>query len=223
MTDTSDHEQPTRIGRRRAAALADAGPAYQARRDEITAAAGRLFLERGYRATSFKDIGEAVGLDRATLYYYFASKQELFQTATATAVRRNTFDAERIAASDASPAEKIEAILDTLLRSYAATDYPYMFIFLQEDVNRITQASDDPWSRTVRALARRFEDAVTAVFDEGVASGAFATGTPPALLTKALIGMVNWTQRWYRPDGPVPAPELARMFGGLLLDGVRPR
>ena len=79
----------TNMGRRRQLAKVDGGPAYQARREEIIAAAGRVFLEKGYLATSFKDIAEAIGKDRASLYYYFESKQDLFRVATGAAVARN--------------------------------------------------------------------------------------------------------------------------------------
>src|SRR5690554_2437535 len=82
---------------RREYARADNAPAYQARREEIIAAAGRAFLTKGFRATSFRDIAAAVGMDRASLYYYFESKQDLFDTATRAAVTRNVRAAERVA------------------------------------------------------------------------------------------------------------------------------
>ena len=60
----------TKLGERRSSARAEAAPAYRARREEIIAAAGQAFLAKGYRATSFRDIADAVGVDRASLYYY---------------------------------------------------------------------------------------------------------------------------------------------------------
>ena len=90
----------TKLGRARSSAGPRRRPAYRARREEIIAAAGRAFLAKGYRATSFRDIADAVGVDRASLYYYFESKHELFRAATSVAVERNVADAESIAASD---------------------------------------------------------------------------------------------------------------------------
>lgn len=213
-TDTSS------IGRRRAIAKADGGPAYQARREEIIDAAGRVFLAKGYRATSFRDIANEVGLDRASLYYYFASKQELFQTATGAAVARNVRAAERIARSEAPPDQKIAEVIGLLLDSYMNGDYPFMFIFLQEDVNRINQNTDDAWAHTVRSLTRRYEAAVTGIVEEGMAAGVFADDAPPHLITKALLGMANWTHRWYRTDGPLEPDEIAGIFSRLLLRGI---
>ena len=210
----------TNLGRRRESAKVEAGPAYQARREEIIAAAGHVFLEKGYPATSFKDIAEAIGMDRASLYYYFESKQDLFRVATGKAVARNVKDAERIARSDGKPAAKIAEIIAKLLESLTEADYPYMFIFLQEDVNQITAKPDDPWAREFTALTRRYERAITSIIQEGVSRGDFAIAGPPHVLTKTMIGMANWTVRWYRPEGKLTGAELARIFAHTFLHGV---
>jgi AcrR family transcriptional regulator len=210
----------TNIGRRRESAKVDGLPSYQARREEIIAAAGTVFLAKGFRATSFKDIAEAVGMDRASLYYYFESKHDLFHSVTAAAVERNVAAAEALARRDGSPETKIVEAVAMLLESYAETDYPYMFIFLQEDVNQITTDSEDPWARELHSLTRRYESAVMAILEDGIARGAFRADAPPHVVTKALIGMVNWTHRWYRSDGPLTAEEIAAVFSGTFLHGI---
>lgn len=217
---SSDPSATTNIGRRRASAKAEGGPAYEARRQEIIKAAAQVFLAKGYDATSFKDIADELGLDRASLYYYFSSKQELFQTATGAAVARNAEAAERVAASSASPADKVREILTLVLDSYTSTDYPYMYIFLQADVSRISTGKGDRWVRTVSALSRRWEAAVTKIFAEGIEAGVFTPDIPPALLTKAIIGMTNWTARWFRADGELTAQQIADLFSRTVLRGI---
>jgi AcrR family transcriptional regulator len=214
----------TNIARRRASARAESGPGYAARREKIVRAAGQSFLAKGYEATSFKDIGELVELDRATLYYYFSSKQDLFQTVTGSAVERNTLAVECLAASDASAGEKVAELFRLVLDSYTNVDYPYMFIFLEEDVSRIaTGAKGKRWARSVRALSDRYEAAVTQIFEQGVRDGDFAPLVPPSILTQAVIGMANWTRRWFRPGTAHSAEEIAGFFAETLLNGVRRR
>jgi len=174
----------------------------------------------GYRATSFRDIADTVGIDRASLYYYFESKHELFRAATSVAVRRNIAEAEAIARSSRTPAEKITEIVQRLLASYTERDYPYMFIFLQEDVNRISEDPDDDWAREMNDYSRRYERAITAVIAEGAERGDFALAGPAHVLTKTVIGMANWIQRWYRADGALSAAEIADAFAGTFLHGV---
>jgi TetR/AcrR family transcriptional regulator, cholesterol catabolism regulator len=210
----------TKMGRRRQIAKVDGGAAYQERREEIIAAAGRVFLEKGYRATSFKDIAEAIGKDRASLYYYFESKQDLFRVATGTAVARNVKAAERVARGEGTPAEKIAKVVANLLESYTRTDYPYMFIFLQEDVNQIAEQPDNAWAREVNALTRRYERAITSILQDGVDRGDFRLAGPPHVLTKAIIGMANWTHRWFQSTGKLPPEEIARIFSETFLHGI---
>jgi AcrR family transcriptional regulator len=210
----------TKLGERRSSARAEAAPAYRARREEIIAAAGRAFLAKGYRATSFRDIADAVGVDRASLYYYFESKHELFRAATSVAVTRNIAEAEAIAQSDRPPADKIVEIVQRLLESYTDRDYPYMFIFLQEDVNGITEDPEDQWARDMNDYSRRYERAITSVIAEGAERGDFVLAGPPHVLTKTVIGMANWIQRWYRADGALTAADIADTFASTFLYGV---
>ena len=210
----------TNMDRRRTSARVQAAPAYQARRDEIIAAAGQTFLAKGYRSTSFRDIADAVGIDRASLYYYFESKHDLFRVATSTAVARNVDDAEAIARAERDPAQKLTEIVAKLLASYTDTDFPFMFIFLQEDVNHIAGDPDEPWARQMNELTRRYERAVTSILEDGVARGVFVLAGPPRVLTKAIIGMANWTHRWYQSDGALAAAEIADAFAATVLHGI---
>jgi TetR/AcrR family transcriptional regulator, cholesterol catabolism regulator len=210
----------TNLGRRRSTARNEAAPNYQARREEIIAAAGKAFLTKGYRATSFRDIATSVGVDRASLYYYFESKQDLFRAATVAAVARNIDEAEEIARSDRSSSERITDVVRRVLASYTDRDYPYMFIYLQEDVNQITEDADDPWAQEMNELGRRWESAVTAILVDGVERGEFELSGPAHVLTKALIGMANWTHRWYRTEGPLSADQIADTFARTFLHGI---
>src|SRR4051794_26793315 len=58
------------IARRRAAALDDARPEYVERRREIVRAAAGVFKARGFAGTTLGHVAEALGVDRASLYYY---------------------------------------------------------------------------------------------------------------------------------------------------------
>jgi hypothetical protein len=56
---------------------------------------------------------------------------------------------------------------------------------------------------------------------EGVATGRFQC-EDPALTTRAILGILNWTITWYRPNGPLGIDEIADHYSSLLLNGLRP-
>ncbi len=86
---TEESPSGSRIARRRSTALSEGGPDYAAKRAELVRVATAVFRLRGYAATSLNEIAHAFGTDRASLYYYVASKEELFQECVADAVAQN--------------------------------------------------------------------------------------------------------------------------------------
>ena len=58
-----------------------------------------------------------------------------------------------------------------------------------------------------------------ALVAEGIKAGEFAAADP-ALVTRAMLGAVNWTARWYRHDGAKSASEIADSLSGYLVRGL---
>ena len=206
------------IGKRRAAALGEGGAAYQERRAEIIRAAGDVFRRNGFRGTKIGDIAEAVGMDRATIYYYVGGKEELFHQAVGDAVERNCLRAEEILAGEGTPAEKLRTLVVELMESYAA-NYPYLYLYIQEDLGAFAARSQ--WSRTMARFNKRYENVVVAVVEDGVADGTFRTGTEPWVVAYGVIGMVAWSNRWFSPeDSSVSAREVGAAYAQTLLGGL---
>jgi hypothetical protein len=65
----------------------------------------------------------------------------------------------------------------------------------------------------------RFESLWRAVLEEGVAAKQFKCDDP-ALTTRAILGILNWTITWYRPDGALEIDEIADHYSNLLLNGL---
>jgi TetR/AcrR family transcriptional regulator, cholesterol catabolism regulator len=65
----------------------------------------------------------------------------------------------------------------------------------------------------------RFESLWRDVLDDGVRNGLFDCPNP-ALAVRALMGILNWTVTWYRPDGPLTIEQIADQYTSLLLNGL---
>lgn len=208
------------IGRRRVAARRDPSERYQENRAELVRAAAGAFRKRGFTSTTIQDISDELGINRATLYYYFSNKEELFQEVVQTAVRTNVVEVERIRDSDLCPADKLHAVVVSLMQSYA-DNYPYLFVWLQEDMARVFSRPKGK-QRELAQQSRRYQRAVEAIVAEGMESGAFSAPASPSIVAFGVIGMVNWTHRWFKP-GRASAREVAEAYAHMVLKGLEPR
>lgn len=208
----------SRIGQRRDAAKSEGGQAYLQRRNEILATSASLFKERGHQGVNLGDIASALGTDRASLYYYFSSRDELFREIVRSSIEVNVSQAEFVAQSQGSAPEKIRALLTSLMKSYEE-NYPFLYVFIQEDLNRITD--DSSWSDEVKELSHRYDEAVVGIIQQGIDEGTLAPVAPARIIAFGLIGMINWTHRWFRPGGKTDASSISSAFSDILLNGLK--
>lgn len=205
------------IESRRQAALADGSPAYTARRDEIVRVAADVFRDKGYEVATLNDIAERLGTDRASLYYYVGSKEELLHEIVRVVIHENVGMAERVARGPGTSAEKLHALFVEMMESFEQ-HYPAMYVYV-EDQARIAR-QDSEWAQDVTESSRRFEDVVVRLLKNGQSDGSIRKDLPPELTARALFGMVNWTHQWWRPNGKHKAQAIAEVFSTIFLDGA---
>lgn len=206
------------IAARRALARRTADADYSQRRREIVGAAARVFREKGFQAANLADIAAAAGVDRATLYYYVSGKDEVFHEVVRDAVQANLEAVEAIRDRAGRAPEKIAELIARLMQSYA-DHYPYLFVFVQENMAHLDESTD--WNREISQFVTRFDEAVTDIVRAGIAEGSLrAEGRDARLIAYAIIGMCNWSHRWFNPAGPRSALEIGELLAGLTLRGI---
>ena len=206
------------IGRRRALARKEANPGYVQKRDQMVRAAADLFKEKGFEATTLADIAQVVGVDRASIYYYVESKDELLREMVTGVSLGNLEIIKSLRDSDLDPASKIRVFIESTIRTYHE-NYPQVFVFIQEDMSKIAPEGNE-WSAEMSRQVREFEAEVDEILRAGVADGTFRDDLDLRLVAKGLWGMLNWTHRWYRPSPTVSADDLAGTFTEMFLGGV---
>jgi len=207
------------IGRRRQAARQDGGAEYKARREELVKTAAEVFQEKGYEASTLNDVAERMGTDRASLYYYVGSKQELFQEVVQDVLEANLKEARRIKKEALKPSEKLARLVRTMMVSYEE-NYPFTYVYIQEDMSRVA-SQDSEWAQTMTSRTRSFEKIVKGFIEEGVAKKEFRSDISPEVAANGLYGMLNWTHRWFRPGRGLDANQVAESFASLFLEGMR--
>ena len=204
------------IEARRKAALEDGSAPYLARRQEIIDAASHVFRDRGFEAATLRDVAQALGTDRASLYYYVGSKEELLQEIVREALGHDLAAAEAIKASRTTSREKIQALVESMVTSYTS-NYPHMNVY-REDLGRIARQDSD-WSVDIITGFRRYESIVHAILTKARSDGTLDADCPVDLCALTLFGMVNWMHRWYRPSIEWSTQEIASTYTELFLNG----
>jgi len=181
----------------------------EARRLEILHAAGRVFRRRGVSAAGMREIAREAGLSPGNLYHYFSGKDEILRFCQERTVERMLAAVE---SARGSAAERLRAVL----RAHV--------LFMLDELEGATAHLDVealPGRLRGPMIAKRdaYERAVRAIVAEGMRSGEFARGDA-ALVTRAMLGAVNWTARWYRPEGAQAPAEIAEALSDYLVKGL---
>jgi hypothetical protein len=207
------------IGKRRSVAKEDSSASYQLRRKEIAEAAIRVFNRLGFQGASVSAVAAELEIDRASLYYYISSKEELFDELVRTVVERNLELVKQIQASNLSPRRKLRDLITTLMTSYGE-HYPLFYIYIRENLSHVSDGRSK-WSAYMRKLNAETSDAVIAIIEEGYADRTLRNVGAPRVVAYGVLGIVGWTHRWFRPDqSDVSAEEIGKTYAELLLSGL---
>ena len=208
----------TLIGKRRSAAGIDSRASYANRRQEIAEAAVRVFNRLGYKGASLSAVATELGVDRATLYYYFSSKEQMFDETVRAVIEGNDELVRGIAASTISPNRKLRELIIAMMTSYAA-NYPLLFIYIREDLTHVSDKRST-WSAEMRKLNRSIEQSFIDIIEQGYGDGSFRRVGSARTVAYGILGMLNWSHRWYKPDRSEPAHEIGRVFAEMVLSGL---
>jgi TetR/AcrR family transcriptional regulator len=186
---------------------------FDAQRDQLLAAAARLFANQGYTATTMQQVAEAAGLGKATLYHYVRDKPALLAAIAGGHVARLEALVGEVAAEALPPEPHLARLIERFLRAYAHAQHEHRV--LTEDVKFLPAPEREALLEGQRRVVQAFADAVAAVRPELAAA---RLAKPVAML---LFGMINWTFTWLRADGALTheamAPLVTQLFvGGLL-------
>ena len=184
------------------------------RGEEVYAAALRLFMEKGYHATSMQDIAAAVGLYKGSLYHYIGSKEDLLVQVFERAMGSLLADVERIAADTSlRAAHQLRMILRAHV-SAVADNREALTVYLHEFRALANDSLND-----VREQRQRYRALVATIVERGVRLGEFAVADVD-IATLGVLGMCNWVAQWYRPGARLGPEAIADRFADMLLDGL---
>jgi TetR/AcrR family transcriptional regulator, cholesterol catabolism regulator len=184
------------------------------RRETIIEHAQILFKEKGFSATTMRDLAERVGVEAASLYNHIKSKDEILAEICFAVSNTYITHLHDTTAINASTSEKIE----TLIRLHVQT------IIKNRDgvsvANNEWKHLTEPALTQFKEARRDYERGFATLIEQGILEGVFQkVNVSVALFT--ILSAVRWVELWYKPERDISAKTLEDNIVLMLLNGLK--
>lgn len=187
----------------------------RSRRDAIIEAAAELFAEKGFRATTVRDIAEGAGVLSGSLYAHIATKEDLYLEIVRRAAEDFTSAVEPIVRADTPAEDKLSRMITSHL-AVIEQSRAWARVYLDDD-NELSEAT-----RTeARRLRREYERLWDKVLQDGIAAGVFKV-SDESLARLFILSALNGVIRWYRPEGRLSTAAVSLEYVNFVLRVLRP-
>jgi TetR/AcrR family transcriptional regulator, cholesterol catabolism regulator len=182
--------------------------------DEIVAAAAKVFRTKGYHAATVRDIAEQVGILKGSLYHHFESKEALLYLVVKEPIAQMYRRMREIAAADGTATDKLRRAMLAHLEAFDR-HYPHLFVYLRE-----RESVKQRFREMIGYSPKEYERLWQQIIREGVESGEFRADLDIPVASYGLLGMLNWSYKWYDPEGRLRIDEIADEFIAFALAGL---
>ncbi|WP_329534863.1 TetR/AcrR family transcriptional regulator [Streptomyces sp. NBC_01450] len=176
----------------------------------LLVAAVEAFAERGYHATTTRDIAGRAGMSPAALYIHYKTKEELLHRISRIGHDKALDIVRGAAQGGGSAAERLTDAVRSFVRWHAG----------QHTTARVVQYELEALGPEARAeivaLRRQTDAAVRGIIEDGVAAGDFDVPDVPGT-TLAVLSLCIDVARWFNVDGPRTPDEVGALYADLVL------
>lgn len=183
------------------------------KKQQIMEAAAQLFRDKGYSATSMRDLAQAVHLQASSLYNHISSKQEILCEICFSNAQR--FNAGIIAVEEkySSAKDRVQALIHLHL-DVATQDFTSITAFNDE-----WRHLDEPELSKFRQMRKEYEGRFLAILEDGMTNGEFRRmDTTVTLYT--ILSSLRWVYDWYKPGKKLSAEDVEQTIIQLILQGL---
>lgn len=183
-------------------------------RAEILREAARLFAEKGYGDSSLNALAAAMNYSKGAIYNYFSSKQEIYDAiiiATLTALYESA--AEAVRPEDPAP-ERLRRFMAAHARCIEDNYHAFVTMLVGYSGMANAELKDDALK-----LRDAHEGLLRKIIADGIADGSFRP-VDVAMTGRAVLSLLSWMTRWFRPGGPKNGEQIAADYYDLIVKGL---
>jgi TetR/AcrR family transcriptional regulator, cholesterol catabolism regulator len=185
------------------------------RKEQVIRSAAELFKEKGYAASSMRDLAQKLGIEAASLYSHIKSKEEILQTLCFDMAADFRESLEKVEKQNVSAREKLSlGIIGHV--NVMARDLTASAVFMNEH-----RHLSNPYLRDFLLLRINYINRFKGIIEEGVAKGEFKKNIDTKLAVMTLFSSLNWMPMWYSPEGSIEPKELGQQLADMLVNGLK--
>lgn len=184
--------------------------------NEIVKTAAIIFNQKGYNGTTIQDIADELGILKGSLYYYIESKEKLFLDVLFVAVNtlQDNLNKSLVNIESLSPKEALKRAIESQIQSFQSC-YNETSVFLNEISNLPCEVR-----KIARPAIKNFENTWLNIIKLGINNGDFRNDIDLKITVFAILGMCNWTHKWFDLEGKHSTTEIAEMYTKIILEGL---
>lgn len=185
------------------------------RKAQIRRHATALFQDRGFAATSMRDLAAALGVEAASLYSHIGSKQELLHEVCFRLADQFFAAFDDAEAAAASPTDALRGLIRGHVR-VLTQDPAASQVFLTE-----WRHLAEPALTEFAARREAYEARIRALLRRGADTGTLRLPADDERFAALwLLSGLNWLPAWYKADGPLSPNDIAERLTTTLLNGL---
>ena len=184
------------------------------KKEFILKKAAQMSREKGFAATSMRDLAETVGIEAASLYNHIRSKNEMLETICFDVANRFTMFMDELEGTSQGSIKKIE----TLLRFHIKQ----MIESFEEVIvcDREWKHLDEPYLSNFHNQRRNYRKRFASIIEEGIKNGEIKKVDAPTVVI-IMLHAVNGIESWHRSTAKITAKELEDNMVLIMIDGLR--
>jgi AcrR family transcriptional regulator len=184
------------------------------RKEVIIAEAAKLFREKGFSATSMRDLAEHVGVEAASLYNHISSKAEILQEICFKVANQFMTHIEEVDNSQLSAIAKIEEILRFHIRQMVEH---YEEVYVSD---REWKHLTEPYMQNMQSQRRAYRQRIALIIEDGIRKGEIKPiDAPTAVLI--MLHAVSGIESWHRSTKKIEGNVLEDNMVMILVEGLK--
>jgi len=184
------------------------------RKEQIILTAAQLFKQKGYEASSMRDIALVLNIEAASLYHHIKSKEEILELICFSMAQKFLSAIAEVNDIYFNAEEKLrKAILHHV--EIITEDINKSAVFLRE-----WRSLPEKSLKEFMLLRNQYESEFTHIIENGMQEDIFEN-VDKKFAVLSILSSVNWINEWYQADGKINAEEIAKKISDFVMGGLR--